>query len=115
MFFQNLGEPIKMRQQEFEQRATVLEDFSSALQLTRKALDQWRVGDEKYSHIPESDMHKVEQTIEQSHRWLEEKRAALASTPRTQNPPITAAQIMQEKQVSSRIFKLLQFNTDTLF
>jgi hypothetical protein len=49
--------------------------------------------------LAESDIQKVQQTAEQTHKWLEEKRAALAGTPRTQNPPITVAQIRQEKQV----------------
>ncbi|XP_049861111.1 heat shock 70 kDa protein 4 [Schistocerca gregaria] len=93
-----LGEPIKMRRQEFEQRSWVLEEFGAALQLTRKAVDQWRAGEERYNHLAEADMQQVEQKVEQCHRWLEEKRSQLASTPRTQNPPITVAQIRQEKQ-----------------
>jgi len=49
--------------------------------------------------MAESDIQKVQQSAEQTHKWLEEKRAALAGTPRTQNPPVTVTQIRQEKQV----------------
>jgi hypothetical protein len=84
---------------EFELRPTALEELASVLLLTRKAVDQYRAGDERYSHLAESDIQKVQQTAEQTHKWLEEKRAALAGTPRTQNPPITVTQIRQEKQV----------------
>lgn len=94
----NLGEPIKTRRLEYELRPTALEELACALQLTRKAVDQYRTGDERYSHLADSDVQKVQQTAEQTHKWLEEKRAALAGTPRTQNPPITVAQIRQEKQ-----------------
>lgn len=66
-------------------------------------MDQYRAGDERYSHLEESDLQKVQQTAEQTHKWLEEKRAALAGTPRTQNPPITVAQIRQEKQVRANM------------
>jgi hypothetical protein len=76
-----------------------LEDLASVLFLARKAVDQYRAGDERYSHLEESDIQKVQQSAEQTHKWLEEKRAALVGTPRTQNPPITVAQIRQEKQV----------------
>lgn len=94
----NLGEPIKTRRLEFELRPNALEELACVLQLTRKAVDQYRAGDDRYSHLAESDIQKVQQTAEQTHKWLEEKRAALAGTPRTQNPPVTVAQIRQEKQ-----------------
>lgn len=94
----SLGEPIKTRRLEYELRPSALEELACALQLTRKAVDQYRSGDERYSHLADSDIQKVQQTAEQAHKWLEEKRVALAGTPRTQNPPITVAQIRQEKQ-----------------
>jgi hypothetical protein len=58
--------------------------------------------------LAESDIQKVQQTAEQTHKWLEEKRATLAGTPRTQNPPITVAQIRQEKQVRAEQQLLLK-------
>jgi hypothetical protein len=101
LYFQNLGEPIKTRRLEFELRPNVLEELACVLQLTRKAVDQYRAGDDRYSHLAESDIQKVQQTAELTHKWLEEKRATLAGTPRTQNPPVTVAQIRQEKQVGA--------------
>jgi hypothetical protein len=82
-------------------------------------VDQYRAGDERYSHLAESDIQKVQQTVEQTHKWLEEKRAALAGTPRTQNPPVTVTQIRQEKQVRANkicgrrwaVFLLVQEST----
>lgn len=94
----SLGEPIKSRRMEYEQREGVLEEFSLSLQLTRKAVDQYRNGDERYSHLPESDIQRVQQAVENSYKWLEEQRSVLSGTPRAQNPPITVAQIRQEKQ-----------------
>ncbi|KAK7794683.1 hypothetical protein R5R35_008015 [Gryllus longicercus] len=94
----SLGEPIKSRRVEYEQREGVLEEFSLSLQLTQKAVDQYRNGEERFSHIPDTDMQRVQQSVEQSYKWLEDQRSVLAGTPRTQNPPITLAQIRQEKQ-----------------
>jgi heat shock protein len=88
-----------MRRLEFELHPTALEELASVLQLTRKAVDKYRAGDERYSHLAESDIQKVEQSTEETHKWLEEKRVVLAGTPRTQNPPVTVSQIRQEKQV----------------
>ena len=62
-------------------------------------MDQYKAGDDRYSHLAESDIEKVQQSVEQTHKWLEEKRTVLAGAPRTQNPPVTVAQIRQEKQV----------------
>lgn len=94
----NLGEPIKTRRLEFQLHPAALEELASVLQLTRKAVDQYRAGDDRYSHLAESDIEKVEHSIEQAYKWLEEKRVVLAGTPCTQNPPITVSQIRQEKQ-----------------
>ena len=62
-------------------------------------MDQYRAGNDRYSHLAESDIEKVEHSIEQTHKWLEEKRVALAGTPCTQNPSVAVSQIRQEKQV----------------
>ena len=106
-----MGEPIKLRRVEFDLRPSALEDIAAALQLTRKALDLYRGGDERYNHLAEADIQKVQQTTEQTHKWLEEKRAALAATPRTQNPPITVSQLRQEKQVKIQNYFISDLRT----
>lgn len=109
------GEPIKERKQEFEGRKIALEELGQALQLAKKGVDQVRqsrqAGEDKYSHIAEEDIKKVEKTIQEKWQWLEEKRAVLAGTPRTVQAPVTVAQIRAEKQViySMNFFYCLQF------
>lgn len=74
-----------------------------ALQLAKKGLDQIRVSsgkDDKYSHITEEEVKTVEKIVQEKWTWLEEKRILLASTLRTQQPPVTVVQIRAEKQVS---------------
>jgi len=88
-----------MRRLEFELHPAAFEELASVLQLTRKAVYLYRAGDDRYSHLAESDIEKVEHSIEQTHKWLEEKRVVLAGTPPTQNPPVIVSQIRQEKQV----------------
>ncbi|XP_063233931.1 heat shock 70 kDa protein 4 [Bacillus rossius redtenbacheri] len=94
----NQGEPIKARRAEWEQRGAVLDDLGASLQLARKAVDQWRAGDERYCHLASEEVHKVEQAIGSTHRWLEEKRQLLAGTPRCHDPAVTVAAIRQERQ-----------------
>lgn len=96
------GEPIKDRKIEFESRTQALEELGGALQLAKKGLDQIRTSagkDDKYSHITEEELKKIERMIQEKWTWLEEKRVILSSTPRTQQPPVLVAQIRVERQV----------------
>lgn len=83
-----------------------MEELGGALQLAKKGLDQIKAlngKDDKYSHLTEEEVKTVEKTVQEKWTWLEEKRMLLASTLRTQQPPVTIAQIRGEKQVS--VFK----------
>nr|CAD7263445.1 unnamed protein product [Timema shepardi]CAD7569601.1 unnamed protein product [Timema californicum] len=93
-----VGEPIKVRRLEYELRPTMLDDLGGSLQLARKAVDQWRTGDERFSHLTEAELMKVQQAIDSSNKWLEERRTTLNATPKTQTPSTTVAQINQERQ-----------------
>ncbi|GAB1862009.1 Heat shock 70 kDa protein 4L [Camponotus japonicus] len=94
------GEPIKERRLEFEGRSHALEELAVALQLAKKGFDQIKASigkDDKYSHLTEEEVKTVEKTIQEKWTWLEEKRMLLASILRTQQPPVTVAQIRAEK------------------
>ncbi|XP_051171051.1 97 kDa heat shock protein isoform X2 [Leptopilina boulardi] len=105
------GEPIKERKMEFEGRTHALEELGGALQLAKKGLDQIKISaekDDKYSHITDEEIKKLERAIHEKWNWLEEKRAVLSSTPRTQQPPILVAQIRSEKQsLDNTVFSIL--------
>ncbi|KAI4493155.1 hypothetical protein M0802_009572 [Mischocyttarus mexicanus] len=95
------GEPIKDRRREFEGRGHALEELASGLQLARKGIDNIKASfgkDDKYSHLTDDEIKKVEKIVQEKWAWLEEKRVILSSTPRTQPPPTTISQIRSEKQ-----------------
>ncbi|XP_032675671.1 heat shock 70 kDa protein 4 isoform X1 [Odontomachus brunneus] len=101
MRLKSQGEPIKERRLEFEGRSQALEELGGALQLAKKSLDHIKASnprDDKYSHLTEEEVKKVEKAVHEKWTWLEEKRILLASTLRTQQPPVTVAQIRAEKQ-----------------
>ncbi|KAL1122529.1 hypothetical protein AAG570_002860 [Ranatra chinensis] len=95
----NVGEPIKNRKIEFESRAVAMEELAHTLQLSSKVVDQYKAGDEKYNHILATDAAKVEEAVKNVGRWLDEKRELLHTIPRTQDAPVTTAQILTEKKV----------------
>ncbi|XP_030032471.1 97 kDa heat shock protein isoform X2 [Manduca sexta] len=92
------GEPIKQRRLEYELRPGALDDFALAIQLTNKAIDLYKAGDAKYSHLGEADIQKVVETSKNALNWLESARQALAHAPRHLPPPHTTHQIRQERQ-----------------
>ncbi|XP_014355991.2 97 kDa heat shock protein isoform X1 [Papilio machaon] len=92
------GEPIKQRRLEFELRPGALDDFALSIQLTNKAVDQFKAGDAKYAHLSEADIQKVMEASKNALSWVESARQALAHTPRHQAPPHTTHQIRQERQ-----------------
>ncbi|XP_013175136.1 PREDICTED: 97 kDa heat shock protein isoform X1 [Papilio xuthus] len=92
------GEPIKQRRLEFELRPGALDDFALSIQLTNKAVDQFKAGDAKYAHLSDADIQKVLEASKNALSWVESARQALAHTPRHQPPPHTTHQIRQERQ-----------------
>ncbi|CAK1551751.1 unnamed protein product [Leptosia nina] len=92
------GEPIKQRRLEFELRPGALDDFALSIQLTNKAVDQYRAGEERYEHLTEAEIGKVCEASKNALNWLENARQALAHAPLHQPPPHTTHQIRQERQ-----------------
>lgn len=85
-----------------------MEELAQSLQLTGKAINAWKAGDERYSHLVETEIQQVESALKTSTTWLETQRATLANLSRTANPPITVSQIQQQKHVKTFLF-LTQF------
>lgn len=56
---QKQGEPIKDRKREREELPSTFESLLSAIQLARKASEQFRQGDEKYNHLDNAQIEKV--------------------------------------------------------
>ncbi|CAB0002287.1 unnamed protein product [Nesidiocoris tenuis] len=94
-----VGEPIKARKMECECRNAALEELAHRIMMAQKVTGQYRSGDEKYTHIPEADVAKVEESMNNCTKWLEENRALLHACPKTQNPPVTVAAIKEQTKV----------------
>ncbi|ERL85506.1 heat shock 70 kDa protein 4 isoform X1 [Dendroctonus ponderosae] len=91
------GEPVQQRKIECELRPAIVEDFARSLQLCVKALELIRNNDPRYSHLTDEEVSKVDQAFQGSYQWLEQTRSKLGAAPKHLPPPITIAQIRQEK------------------
>lgn len=97
---QKLGEPIKERRLEHELRPAAVEELRAALQLTRKAVEQWRAGDEKYNHLTDDEMQRVQTSFDTAQRWLDDNASALNPAVKTQDPTIKVSAVREQKHVS---------------
>ncbi|KAM3837144.1 heat shock protein 105 kDa [Vipera latastei] len=64
------GTPIEIRYQEAEERPKLLEDLGYKLRIYAGITEEYKNKDEKYIHIDESEMNKVEKCISDATEWL---------------------------------------------
>lgn len=57
----------------------------------------FRTKDPKYAHLTEQDLSTIEQAYSQAFQWLDQTRGKCVSAAKHLPPPVTVAQIRQEK------------------
>jgi len=101
------GEAAKRRRHEAEQRPEAINQFGQCLQLAQKVVDAYRAGDEKYNHLDVAEVDKVQKSILEKQEWFSKMCAEIQKLEKTSDPPVLAAQFMQEKdqfwQMASKI------------
>ncbi|XP_072161153.1 heat shock 70 kDa protein 4-like [Bemisia tabaci] len=103
----SIGDAIYQRKMEYEARPKALEELSVAIQLAFKNLEQYKAREDKLKNLDPATVEKSEQNIRNLHHWCEEKRAILSATPLHQNPPVSVAEILAEKEKAVSEIKLL--------
>merc|ERR1712079_925460 len=101
------GEAVKRRRLEFDQRPEAINQFGQCLQLAQKVVDAYKEGDEKYNHLDAAEVEKVQKSIQEKSDWFSRMCADIQKLQKTADPPVLAAQFMQEKdqfwQMGSKI------------
>merc|ERR1711963_818192 len=101
------GEAVKKRRFEFETRPEAINQFGQCLQLAQKVVDAFKGGDEKYNHLEASEVDKVQKAINEKQDWFSRMCADIQKLQKTSDPPVLAAQFIQEKdqfwQMASKI------------
>ncbi|XP_066286293.1 heat shock 70 kDa protein 4-like isoform X5 [Branchiostoma lanceolatum] len=90
------GEPVRARFKEELERPAAFEELGKMLQQYRKVLDLYAQKDEKYNHIEEEEMKKVETEIAEKQSWLDGKAQAQKNQARHQDPVVKVTQIRAE-------------------
>ncbi|CRK96451.1 CLUMA_CG009967, isoform A [Clunio marinus] len=93
---QQKTDPIKNRQTEYEGHQQAFNELGHAIQMSYKAVAQYRGGDPKYDHLTETEMLNITEQADKSKRWFEEARGKLSTLKKTQDPPIKIADVRHE-------------------
>jgi len=92
------GEPVRKRWSEFQERPNAINQFGQCLQLAQKAVDSFKAGDEKFSHLDVAEVEKVQKAIGEKQEWFNRMCAELQKLTKTSDPPVLASQFIQEKE-----------------
>lgn len=98
-----IGTPIKVRFQEAEERPKAFEELGQRLQHYAKIAADFRKNDEKYNHIDESEMKKVEKSVNEVMEWMNNIMNAQAKKSLDQDPVIRAQEIKEKIKELSNI------------
>lgn len=89
-------DPIKSRHDEYEGQHQAFNELGHAIQMSYKAVEQYRSGDTKYDHLTETEMLNISEQAEKTQRWYEDARGKVAGVKKTVDPPIKIADIRHE-------------------
>lgn len=89
-------DPIKSRHDEYEGQAQAFNELGHAVQMSYKAVEQYRSGDPKYDHLTETEMLNITEQAEKTQRWFEDARGKLNTVRKTQDPPVKIADVRHE-------------------
>lgn len=93
-----LGTPIEMRYQEAEERPKLLEELGHRLQYYAAIAGEFRNKDEKYIHIDEMEMMKVEKCVSEVIEWMNNAVSAQAKKSLDQDPAVRSFEIKAKLQ-----------------
>lgn len=93
-----LGDPVVNRYKESQTRKQAFDSLGRAIQQMKKVLDLIAQKDEKYDHLTEEEIKKVEKAVKEKEDWFNNKCNAQAKVPDTKDPVVLTASILAEKQ-----------------
>lgn len=89
-------DPIKHRHDEYEGQAQAFNELGHAIQMSYKAVEQYRSGDPKYDHLTETEMLNITEQAERTQCWFEDARGKLSVVRKTVDPPVKLADVRHE-------------------
>ena len=94
-----MGEPIRKRFKENEERPSCFEELRKSIQQISKVLYLYETKDEKYAHLEKSEVEKAIKNFEEKRKWYDEKASVSSGLKLHENPTVLCAHIKAEKEV----------------
>ncbi|CAF3989262.1 unnamed protein product, partial [Rotaria sp. Silwood2] len=99
----NLGDPIRNRYYEAENRQYYMQDFIKSLKQIEDAIQIWQTkSSDKYSHIDKSDIEKVYRILTEKRKWYDQTANRFNTLRQHEDPAVLCAQIKQERDALER-------------
>lgn len=89
-------DPVKLRFTEYEGQQQAFNDLGHAIQMSYKAVEQYRSGDPKYDHLTETEMLNITDQAEKTQKWFDDARGKVSGVRKTQDPPIKISDVRHE-------------------
>nr|KAF6348777.1 heat shock protein family A (Hsp70) member 4 [Myotis myotis] len=97
----NLGQPIKTRFQESEERPKVFEELGKQIQQYMKVISSFKNKEDQYDHLDAADMMKVEKSTNEAMEWMNKKLNLQNKQSLTVDP------IVKAKDIEAKIKELM--------
>uniref|UniRef100_A0A3B3R5J9 Uncharacterized protein n=1 Tax=Paramormyrops kingsleyae TaxID=1676925 RepID=A0A3B3R5J9_9TELE len=95
---QKLGTPVQERYEEAEQRPKLFEELTSKTQSYVKIIEDYRNGDDNYTHIDTQDMEKVSKCVKETQEWLANMKNTQDKLSYDQDPVVRSSEIHAKLQ-----------------
>ncbi|KAI4547153.1 hypothetical protein MG293_003708 [Ovis ammon polii] len=89
----NLGQPIKMRFQESEERPKLFDDLGKQIQQYMKVISSFKNKEDQYDHLGAADKLKVEKSTNEAMEWMNNKLNLQNKQCLTMDPVVKAKEI----------------------
>ncbi|XP_036392842.1 heat shock protein 105 kDa [Megalops cyprinoides] len=104
---QKLGLPVQERYQEAEWRPKLFEEIKSKLQTYMKITEEFKNGDEHYTHIDAQDMEKVTRCVKDTQEWVANASNAQDRLRLDQDPAVRSSEIRGKLQELENVCELV--------
>lgn len=98
-----LGQPIKTRFQESEERPKLFEELGKQIQQYMKVISSFKNKEDQYEHLDAADMTKVEKSTNEAMEWMNSKLNLQNKQSLTVDP------VVKTKEIEAKIKELTSF------
>jgi hypothetical protein len=96
-----LGDPIRTRYIEAENRQNLMQDLMKSIQRIDEAIQiYYTKSSDKYAHIDQNDIEKANKILNEKQNWYDTTANRFNTLKPHEDSPILCSQIKQERDVS---------------